>query len=194
MVSHHRVWSLGVAALMVSAAAVTSAANNQKEFEKFWTGRRVIVSRPLYSLVYNESGVAGSLHAGRDGLTVVTPSSGTYFQFDGRHRVDDVVAQDVQQIAKSVHLAYQKDKLLGEGFTQKIDPVMVTFYDKGVGLKVTTARVGHDSVRLTLALDPGDDEEVATSLTVKWPAPLSKSFSERGNIEQLIQQYLTTRE
>jgi hypothetical protein len=100
----------------------------------------------------------------------------------------------VQQIAQSVQVAYRKDKLLGEGWTQKIDPVMLTFYDTGVALKVSTVRVEHDTVKLTLVLASGGDDEVATSLTVKWPGPLSKSFSERGNIEQLIQEYLTVRE
>jgi hypothetical protein len=195
MISHRRVWSASVAALVLAAAAVASAANNQKEFEKLWTGRHVVVKRPLYSLVYNESGLGGSVKAGlRAGLTVVTPSAGTYYQFDGRHKVDDIVAHDVQEIAKSVQLAYQKEKLLGEGWTQKIDPVLLTFYDAGVALKVSTARVERDTVRLTLVLASGADDDVATSLTVKWPAPLSKSLSERGNIEQLIQQYLTVRE
>jgi hypothetical protein len=195
MVSRHRVKSVSIAALMLAAATVASADNNQKEFEKRWTGRHVVVKRPLYSLVYNESGLAGSVNAGqRAGLTVVTPSAGTYFQFDGRHKVDDIVAHDVQEIAKSVQVAYRKEKLLGEGWTQKIDPVMLTFYDAGVALKVSTARVERDAVRLTLVLASGDDDEVATSLTVKWPAPLSKSFSERGNIEQLIQRYLTLQE
>jgi RNase P/RNase MRP subunit POP5 len=195
MVSRHRVWSVSIAALVIAVAAVASAGDNQKEFEKRWTGRHVVVKRPLYSLVYNESGLGGSINAGlRSGLTVVTPSAGIYFQFDGRHKVDDIVAHDVQQIAKSVQIAYRKEKLLGEGWTQKIDPVMLTFYDSGVALKVSTARVERDSVRLTLVLASGEDDDVATSLTVKWPAPLSKSFSERGNIEELIQQFLTVRE
>jgi len=194
MISRRRIWSAGVAALVLAAAAVAWADNNQKEFEKRWTGRHVVVKRPLYSLVYNESGLGGSVSAGRAGLTVVTPSAGTYFQFDGRHKVDDIVAHDVQQIAQSVQVAYRKDKLLGEGWTQKIDPVMLTFYDTGVALKVSTVRIEHDAVKLTLVLASGGDDEVATSLTVKWPGPLSKSFSERGNIEQLIQEYLTVRE
>lgn len=194
MISRRRMLSVGVAALVLAAAAVAWAANNQKEFEKRWTGRHVVVKRPLYSLVYNESGLGGSVSAGRAGLTVVTPSAGTYFQFDGRHKVDDIVAHDVQQIAQSVQVAYRKDKLLGEGYIQKIEPVHLTLYDAGVALRVSSARVERDAVRLTLVLSANDDEEVVTSLTVKWPAPLSKSFSERGNVEDLIQQFLIVRE
>jgi hypothetical protein len=194
MVSRRYVWSVSLAALVLAASAVTSAGSNQKEFEKRWTGRSVVVKRPLYSLVYNESGLGGAIHAGRSGLTVVTPFAGTYFQFDGRHKVDDVVEHDVQQLFKSVSVAYRKDKLLGEGWTQKIDPVMLTLYDAGVALRVNAVRVDRDFVRLALVQAAGDDEDVATSLTVKWPAPLSKSFSERGNIENLIQQFLAVRE
>ena len=64
MISRRRVCSASVAALVLAAAAVASAANNQKEFEKLWTGRHVVVKRPLYSLVYNESGLGGSVKAG----------------------------------------------------------------------------------------------------------------------------------
>jgi hypothetical protein len=186
--------SFVTAALVLAATAATSAGSNQKEFEKHWAGRRVVVKHPLYSLVYNESGVAGSIRVGRAGLTVATPSAGTYFQFDGRHHVDDIVEHDVQQIVRSVEMAYRKDKLLGEGYIQKIEPVHLTLYDAGVALRVSSARVERDAVRLTLVLSANDDEEVVTSLTVKWPAPLSKSFSERGNVEDLIQQFLIVRE
>lgn len=187
MASRRYVWSASMTLLVLAATAVTSAGSNQKEFEKRWAGRSVVVRRPLYSLVYNEAGLAGGIHAGRSGLTVVTPFAGTYFQFDGRHKVDDVVEHDVQQLFKSVSVAYRKDKLLGEGWTQKIDPVMLTLYDAGVALKVNAVRIERDAVRLALVQAAGDDKDVATSLTVKWPAPLSKSFSERGNIEDLIQ-------
>jgi hypothetical protein len=52
------------------------------------------------------------------------------------------------------------------------------------------ARVERDVVRLELVKTAGTDDEGVTSLTVKWPLILSKSFSERGNVEDLIQQYL----
>jgi trans-2-enoyl-CoA reductase len=193
VVSTRGVWSFSLA-LVIAATAVTSADTNQKTFEKHWTGRRVVVKRPLYSLVFNERGLVGTTRAGRAGLTVVTPFAGTYFQFDGRHRVDDVVEHDVHQIAKSVTIAYRKDKELGEGWIQQIEPVTLTLYDVGNELTVKAARVDRDAVRLTLVQTAGEDDEVATSLTVKWPVPLSKSFSERGNVEGLIQQYLSTGE
>ena len=191
MVNTRRLWSVSLATLVLAVTAVTSADSNQKAFEKDWAGRRVVAKQPLYSLVYNERGLVGPTRAGRrTGLTVVTPFAGTYFQFDGRRHVDDVVEHDVNNIVKSVSIAYRKDHPFDDGGIQEIEPVMLTLYDAGVELRVRAARVERNAVRLTLVLAAGDDEEVATSLTVQWPAPLSKSFSERGNIEDLIQRFL----
>ena len=178
-------------ALVLATTTVMSADTNQNAFKKNWVGRRVVVKGPLYSLVYKERSLRGSIHAGRDGLTVVTPFAGVYFQFDGRHRVDDVIEHDVQKIAEAAKGAYIKVNLSSEGFTQVIEPVMLAHYDRGVELVVRAAEVNLDTVRLKLSLAADGDDDVVTSLTVRWPAPLSKSFSERGDVEDLIQQYLT---
>jgi hypothetical protein len=182
---------------VVAATAVTSADTNQKAFEKQWTGRYVLLKRTLYSLVYHERGRGGSLHLGRSGLMVVTPFAGTYYQFDGRRRVDDVVEHDLQKIANSVKVAYRKDRILDEGWVQDIEPVLIERYEPGTELFVKAARVDRDVVRLDLMKTPagaGGEDEVVTSLTVKWPLILSKSFSERGNVEDLMLQFLTVRE
>jgi hypothetical protein len=50
--------------------------------------------------------------------------------------------------------------------------------------------VNRDTVRLKLSLPADGDDDVATLLTVQWPLPLSKTFSERGEVEDLIQQFL----
>jgi hypothetical protein len=181
-------------ALIVAAAAAASADTSQKTFEKQWTGRRVVVKRTLYSLVYHERGRSGAPHLGRSGLMVVTPFTGTYFQFDGRRRVDDVVEHDLQNMVNSVKTAYRKDRALDEGWVQDIDPVLIERYDPGVELLVTAAHVERDVVRLELMKTGGADDEVVTSLTVKWPLILSKSFSERGNVEDLIQQFVALRQ
>lgn len=191
MLRTRRAWGARIAALLLLAPAILSAESKQKAFENTWTGRHVVVRQPLYSLVYKERSVLGSIKAKRDGLTVVTPFEGIYFQFDGRRRVDDVTEHDVLKIADSVKLAYQKDRLLGEGANQVIDPVMLARYERNTELVVRSARVDLESIRLELSLP--DDSELATSLTVQWPAPLSKSFSERVNVEDLIQQFLAIR-
>ena len=178
-------------ALVLAATTIMSADTNQNAFKKNWVGRRVVVKGPLYSLVYKERSLRGSIRGSRDGLTVVTPFAGVYFQFDGRHRVDDVIEHDVQKLADAVKRAYLKDNLSNEGFIQDIEPVMLAHYDRGVVLVVRAAQVNFDTVRLKLSLPVDGDDDVVTSLTVHWPAPLSKSFSERGDVEDLIQQFLT---
>ena len=186
--------SIAVAALMLTASVVVPAENQQKAFETSWVGRHVVVKRTLYSLVYKEQRIRGSVEVKRDGLTVVTPFAGTYFQFDGRRHVDDIMEQDVQKISDSVKVAYQQSKLLDEGFSQIVDPILLTRYDPGTELIVRTARVNREMVRLELAQVTDGEKDIATSLTVQWPAPLSKAFSERVNVEGLIQQFLTVRE
>ena len=186
--------SIAVAALMLTASVVVSAENQQKAFETSWVGRHVVVKRTLYSLVYKEQRIRGSVEVKRDGLTVVTPFAGTYFQFDGRRHVDDIMEQDVQKISDSVKVAYQQSKLLDEGFSQIVDPILLTRYDPGTELIVRTARVNREMVRLELAQDTDGEKDIATSLTVQWPAPLSKAFSERVNVEGLIQGFLTVRQ
>jgi len=195
VITTRRVWSaspVALIALVVAAAAVASTDTNQKVFEKQWTGRRVLLKQTLYSLVYHERGRGGEPHLGRSGLMVVTPFTGSYFQFDGRRHVDDVVEHDLQKMINSVRTAYRKDHVLDEGWVQDIDPVLVERYEPGGELLVRVARVERDVVRLELVKTAGD--EGVTSLTVKWPLILSKSFSERGNVEDLIQQFLALRE
>jgi hypothetical protein len=191
MVRTRRAWDASVLALVVAATAVTSADTSQKAFETQWKGRHVLVKRTLYSLVYHERGLGGSLHLGRSGLIVVTPFAGIYYQFDGRRRVDDVVEHDVQSIPNAVRQAYHRDRVLDEGWVQDIDPRLLERYDPGVELLVKAARVKGDIVRLELVKKAGGEDEAVTSLTVKWPLILSKSFSERGNVEDLIRQFLT---
>jgi hypothetical protein len=189
----YRAWQASVLAMVVGATVAVSAADtaNQKAFEKQWTGRHIVVKRTLYSLVYNERGRGESVHLGRSGLVVVTPFMGSYYQFDGRRKVDDVVDHDLQNIANAVKVAYRKDRFLGDGFVQDIDPQLIERYDPGVELLVKAAHVDRDVVRLDLMKTAAGEDDVVTSLTVKWPLILSKSFSERGNVEDLIRQFLT---
>jgi len=186
--------STAVAALVLVASVIVSAENQQKAFESSWVGRHVTVKRTLYSLMYKEQRLRGSVEVKRDGLTVVTPFAGTYFQFDGRRHVDDIMEQDVLKISETVRVAYMQSKLLDEGFSQVVEPVLLTRYDPGTELIVRTARVNREMVRLELAQVTDGEKDIATSLTVQWPAPLSKAFSERVNVEGLIQEFLTVRQ
>jgi hypothetical protein len=52
--------------------------------------------------------------------------------------------------------------------------------------------MGRYTVRLVFASTSGidGDQDPLTSLTVKWPVPLSKSLTERVSIENLIRQFV----
>jgi hypothetical protein len=186
--------AMRTALIIALAGVLVSGSSSLKDFEKSWIGRRVVVRTPLYSLVYKELAMRGSVDARRDGLTVVTPSAGTYFQFDGRRKVDDIVEHDVQRIAPSVTDAYQQSKVFDVGFKQVIEPVMIARYDPGTALIVRDVRVTLDRVRIELSMPEDAGHELATALTVQWPAPLSKSFTERANVEALITRFLSTGE
>ena len=52
--------------------------------------------------------------------------------------------------------------------------------------------MSRDTVRLSFTQPAGPDgaDVPVTSLTIKWPMPLSKSFSERDVIEKLINPFV----
>jgi hypothetical protein len=190
-VSHRRHAALVV--MLMSASAVVRASDSpQDAFAKRWEGQSVMVRYPLYSLVYNERGKLGNTRANRrDGLTVVTASGGMYFQFDGRQSRNDVIGRDPERIVDAVSVEYQPDSLETRSY-RKIEPLLITRYERGVELVVKSVRIERDSVRLIFARAGGADssDDTATSLTVKWLAPLSKSFSERDLVEGLIRRFV----
>jgi hypothetical protein len=187
----YRLAALAIA-LASGIAVLTAADRPQQAFAKDWEGRHVVVKQTLFSLVYNERGRLGNtVSAKRDGLTVVTPSGGIYFQFDGRQGQDDVVGRDAQHIVDAVAAAYIGDALDVRAY-RKVEPLLIARYDAGVELVVRTVRMERDTVRLSFVQMAGPDgtDDPVTSLTVKWPVPLSKSFSERDVVEKLIRPFL----
>jgi len=181
-----------IVALISIAVVEPSADSLQQVFVKSWEGRDVIVKQPLYALVYNERGRLGNTHgARRDGLTVVTPNQGVYFQFDGRQGRDEVVQRDPQRMLEAVNAEYQGDSLDVRSY-RKLEAVHLTRYDAGARLIVKNVRIDRDAVRLAFIQaaglsDPGD---VAATLTIKWPVPLSKAFTEQPLVEKLVRQYV----
>ena len=175
--------------VVVSAFSAASAAETpQLAFSRSWEGRQVRVKRALYTLVYNERGRLGNTYSGkREGLTVLTPYDGIYFRFEGRQGRQDVVVRNPQQIIDAVAVEYQGDTLDVRSF-RKVEPVLIARYDVGAALVVTKVLFERDTVRLTLAESTGSTakENSETAITVRWPAPLSKSLSERQLIEGLL--------
>jgi len=189
---------LAASAIVVASAlsAASAAEAPQLAFSRSWEGRQVRVRRALYTLVYNERGRLGNTYSGkREGLTVLTPYDGIYFQFEGRQGRQAVVVRDPQQILDAVAAEYQADTLDVRSF-RKVEPVMIARYDAGVALVVTRVSFERDTVRLVLAESTGSaaKESSETTITVRWPTPFSKSLSERQLIEGLLGWFVEDRE
>jgi len=69
-------------------------------------------------------------------------------------------------------------------------PVVLTVYEPGVQLIVSSVRVDRDRLRLFFTDPRAPESTPATSFTIQWPTPFSRSFSEREAIETLIRQYI----
>src|SRR5262245_1896453 len=189
-----------VAVSVVAVASIAlielGAESPQQAFVKTWEGQEVVVKQTLYALVYNERGRLGNSYgARRDGLTVVTPNQGVYFRFDGRQGRDEVIQPDPQKILEAVNVEYQGDGLDVRSY-RKLEALLVTRYDRGARLIVKRVKIDRDAVLLGFAEAAGSNgpDEVAATLTVKWPVPLSKSFSERGLIENLIRRFIDVKQ
>lgn len=182
--------------LLMSASPTAStllAADNQKDaFIKNWKSSRVVVKQVLYTLIYTERSLIGNMSdPRRAGLTVVTPFDGVYFQFDGRRSVDDIVERDPRRVQSAIATQYMKTAVLDIGTYSTIEALSLERYEIGFELIVRDVRIDRDTVRL-MFYDPTSETktETATMLTVKWPMPLSKSFTEQTVIESLIGEFV----
>jgi hypothetical protein len=185
--------ALIVLAAICAAAPAPSAETPANAFKKHWTGRQVVVQRPLFTLVYDELGRVGAAHRGkREGLVVATPSKGAYLLFAGRQSHEDIVDSDADRLIDRVKAAYRRNEHVQIGFTHVVTPLHVIQYVRGITLVVN--RVEIDRAAVTLVLNkPEPTTEFATTLTVQWPAPLSKDLEERDPLERVIEQFLLPR-
>jgi hypothetical protein len=182
--------------MLASAAAVPAAAgagdpDPAKAFAGDWEGRRVVLTRAMYTMVYDEIGRLGMTRRGKlAGLTVVTPSD-TYFRFEGRQDHEDVVDRDPNRVFTQTRIEYQRAKHLDIGTVSTIAPMMLVRYEPGVALRVARLEFERDRVRLVLhRAEDSAAQELATTLTVQWPVPLSKGLSERPAVEAAIAQFI----
>ncbi len=184
-------WTLALAAGLLTPIVVSSE-TPQEAFARTWKGRSVVVKQALHSLVFNERGRLGAMKSGlREGLTVITPNEGAYFQFDGRQGRDDIAGRDLQAVVQKVTEMYRGDPLEVRSY-QRVEPLLVARYEAGVELVVKNVRfeqhvVKIDFVQLT---SPDGAQDPVTSITVKWPAPISKSLSERALIEDTMRGFV----
>ena len=176
--------------LPATAATIRAAENPVEAFRKEWQGRRVTVQRTLLTLVYNERGRFGKIaHGKREGLLNATPSRGIYYLFTGRRLVEDLTSSDPDRLFEMVKTSYQRDRNLDDGFLQVVTPLHIVQYIRGIELVVRRVEIEVSAVRLVL-FKPESTEEMATTLTVQWPAPLSADLEERVEIERIIRQFL----
>jgi hypothetical protein len=179
-----------VAALVISLASAASAESPQRAFARRWEGRTVTVKQTLYTLVYNERGKLGNTRNNRrDGLIVVTPSNGVYCQFDGRQGRDDVKQRQALGMLEAVNAAYEPDSLDVRSY-RKVEPVVLNRYDAGVELTVARVEIERDFVRVAFNKDVSAGADPTTWLTIKWPVPLSKAFSEGDIVEALLREFV----
>jgi hypothetical protein len=183
-----------IIALVCLLTVRLSAENARDTFAREWEGRAVTVRQTIYTLVYNERGKLGTTrNARRDGLNVLTPSNGVYFQFDGRQGIDDIVVPVPQRIINAVTEAYGPEALAVRSY-RKVEPIAIHQFSAGAELVIGRIRIERDSVKVGF-VQPGNkpDSEPVTSITIKWPLPLSKSFTERDYIDALLRTYVDPR-
>ena len=179
-----------VCLLTVVLTAPIGAADKPAEvFRREWEGRRVTVQRLLLTLVYEERGRTGSTRVKRDGLNVVTPSKGSYLLFTGRQSVEDLVDTNADRLFEQIKINYRKDRNLGEGFVQAVNPLHLLQHIAGLQLVVTRVELERSTVRVLLA-KPETPEDMTASLTVQWPAPFSSNLEERAELERVIRQFV----
>lgn len=176
------------AAISLDAAAPTA----KKTFVTAWEGRNIVLTQPLYSIVYDERRrfLPSVKKQGQvTGLTVTTPS-GTYYQFEAlRDSEEDIIERDPNHVVSVLRNQYRRAMHLDLGSVQDVEPLMLVRYDPGVALMVGKVQIERDRVRLSFHKDRKADR--VTTLTVKWPVPLSNDFTEASLIEDLLARFVS---
>jgi hypothetical protein len=175
-----------IAALTIVVATFplhASAQSGKKAFVSSWKDQTVVLRQTLYSLVLLK------LQNRVSGLTVGT-SSGTYYQFDARRSSEqDVVDRDPNRIVSTLQEQYHRSEHLDIGNTQDVETVMLVRYEPGVELFVRDVQFERDHARLVLHKDRKGD--LATTLTVKWPVPLTAELTESALIDNVLSRFIT---
>lgn len=179
-------------ALAATASLHAAERSGRKAFQNAWVGRSVVVKRVLYSVVYDERSRVLPLVKHRDrvsGLTVVTPTGASYYQFDARRNSEeDIVDQDPNGIVSKLRKRYVRDMHLDIGNVQDVEPLMLVRYSPGVAFIVRKVQIDRDRVRLYFHKD--GEADLATTLTVKFPTPLSNELTESPLIDDALTRFV----
>jgi len=179
-------------AVMSTIATLGAGSNPKDDFASAWQGQTIVLKQRLHTLAYRERGLFGNGSDKRDGLFVATPFNGIYYQFDGRQSKDDLRSTDPQRVVDAIHSEYGRDAIDVRSYA-KVEPIVLTVYEPGVELVVSHVRIDRDRLRLFF-IDPRTPEAApATTLTIQWPTPFTRAFSERQAVETVIQQYIRPR-
>ncbi len=117
-----------------------------------------------------------------------------FFRFQPRGSEANVTGRDPQEVFDKMRGIYGKAGALDVLPFKSIDPSVLARYEPGVALVVASVQIERDRVRMVLANGAASDSverQLATTLTVQWPAALSESLFERPEIERLIGQFVT---
>ena len=180
-------------ALAAAASLHAAERSGKKAFHNAWVGRSVVVKRALYSVVFDERSRVLPIIKHRDrvsGLTVVTPTGTSYYQFDARRdSEEDIVDQDPDRIVSEMRKQYFRSMHLDNGAVQDIEPLMLVRYSPGVAFIVRKVQIDRDRVRLYFHKD--GEADLATTLTVKFPTPLSNELTESPLIDDALTRFVT---
>jgi hypothetical protein len=181
-------------ALVATPSLHASERSGKKAFQHAWVGRSVVVKRVLYSVVFDERNRVLPLlkHQERvSGLTVVTPTGTSYYQFDARRESEkDIVDKNPNGIVSEMRKQYFRSMYVDDiGAVQDVEPLMLVQYTPGVALVVKKVQIDRDRVRLYFHKD--GQAELATTLTVKFPTPLSNELTESPLIDDAISRFVT---
>ncbi|HXD21178.1 MAG TPA: hypothetical protein VN654_29405 [Vicinamibacterales bacterium] len=180
--------------LVCGAVSVTAGGPAAGDFTKRWNGRRVVVKSTLYTVLYDEVGRVGIHYRGKQaGLTIATPE-GQYYEFAAPGPEDeDVVEQTPNEVVDEMSTRFVRAYHLDIGIVKTITPLSLRQFEPGVVLIVDSIKV--DRTRIRFAFRRAGEataagEAFATSLTVEWPVPLSKTLHERDGIEGVLQRFI----
>jgi hypothetical protein len=182
---------IATALMMLCGAGTVTAGGGTSEFVKSWNGRRVVVRNALYTVLYDEVGRVGMHYRGKvAGLTVATPDA-QYYEFDGPGEDEDIVEPTPSLVVSEMSVRFQRAYHLDLGTVKTITPLLLRQYEPGVVLVVDAVKV--ERTRIRVEFRKGDDarsDGFATSLTIEWPAPLSKNLAERDGIEDVLRRFI----
>ena len=175
-------------------ASVTAADSPADIFKREWKGRKVVLVQTLYTIQYPS---VGALSPGRVGtrsaaITIVSPEKGTYYLIQPKG--NEIADSDPERLLTRVTAltANQKLESLAGDNRRNVtaSPAVLLSYKPGERMIVDDVFMQNQWVRLDLNDEFHKGGPHTTSLLIEWPKRVSKEFTERQAIEELIQKFL----